>query len=252
MHGYWKANKAHITRYWSITAELIKAGIAQFTLRSIDLILFRIRRNCQRNGKSKSLCLFIRRSIEESVVIIESCHLWIAWNISSNILLSGFNIVRRGNYWGSSVWISKQQVNCWSYILHASNTYLITYLLTYLLTYSMEQRPYWEANRYAASQEIPHIVWNPKVHYLITSDGHMSLSWPCSIQSIPPHPISWRSMLILSSHLRLGLPSGLILSGFPTKTLYTPLLSPLRATCPAHLIILDFFTRTILGEKYRS
>ena len=28
--------------------------------------------------------------------------------------------------------------------------------------------------------------------------------------------------------------------------------SPIRATCPAHLILLDFITRTILGEQYRS
>ena len=31
-----------------------------------------------------------------------------------------------------------------------------------------------------------------------------------------------------------------------------PLSSPIWATCPAHLIILDFITRTILGEEYRS
>jgi len=55
-----------------------------------------------------------------------------------------------------------------------------------------------------------------------------------------------------SSHLCLGLPSGLFPSGLPTKTLYTPLLSPIRATCPAHLILLYFITRTILGERYRS
>jgi hypothetical protein len=125
-------------------------------------------------------------------------------------------------------------------------------LLTYLLTYSTEQSPSWEANRFSASQEISGILVNPKVHYAFTSARHLSLSWANSIQSIPPRPTSWRSKLILSSHVRLGLPSGLFPSGFPTKTPYKPLLSPIRATCPAHLILLDFITRTILGEEYRS
>jgi len=40
-----------------------------------------------------------------------------------------------------------------------------TYLLTYLLTYSMVQSPSWEANWFAASQEILRISRKPKVHY---------------------------------------------------------------------------------------
>ena len=86
----------------------------------------------------------------------------------------------------------------------------------------------------------------------LTSVRHLSLSWASPIQSIYPHPTYWRSVLILSTHLRRGLPSGLFPSCFPIKTLYTPLSSPIRATCPAHLILLDFVTRTILGDVYKS
>ena len=86
----------------------------------------------------------------------------------------------------------------------------------------------------------------------LTSLRHLSLSWASPIQSIYPQPTSWRSSLILSTHLRLGLPSGLLPSGYPTKILYTSLSSPIRATCPAHLILLHFITLTILGEEYRS
>jgi len=105
----------------------------------------------------------------------------------------------------------------------------------------MEQSPSCEAKRFRASQDIPHILWNPKVHYRIHK---CPPSVP--IQFMPSHPTSWRSILILSSHLRLGLPSDLLPSGFHTKTLYMPLFSTIRATWPAHLILFDFITRTTL------
>ena len=50
-----------------------------------------------------------------------------------------------------------------------------------------------------------------------TSARQLSLSSARSIQSIPAHPTSWRSILILSSHLRLDLPSGLFPLRFPHR-----------------------------------
>lgn len=46
-----------------------------------------------------------------------------------------------------------------------------------------------------------------------------------------------RSILVLSSHPHLRLPSGLFQSDFPAKTLYEFLISSMHAICPANIII---------------
>jgi hypothetical protein len=78
-----------------------------------------------------------------------------------------------------------------------------------------------------------------------------ALQWPLSlarpIQSTPPHYISTRSIWI-STHLHLGFPSDLFPSGFLTIHLYIFLFSPIRATCPTHLI-LDLIILIIVGEE---
>ena len=93
-----------------------------------------------------------------------------------------------------------------------------------------------EPNRASASQAIPHIVWNLRFIITFTSACHLSLSWARSIHSMPPHPTSWRFILIYSSYLWLGVPSDLLPRSLSTKTLYAPLLSPIHASCPAHLM----------------
>jgi hypothetical protein len=80
---------------------------------------------------------------------------------------------------------------------------------------------------------------------------HWSLAWARSIQSITPYHISLRFILTLTSHLRLGLPSGLFPSGFPTKIVYAFLFVPIRHACPTHLILLDLIILIILGEQYK-
>jgi hypothetical protein len=80
---------------------------------------------------------------------------------------------------------------------------------------------------------------------------HWSLSWVVGAQSAPSHPISLRSSLILFFPLRLGLPSGLFPTGFPTNIFYEFLISSMRTTCPVHPILLDLITLTIFDEKYK-
>ena len=116
----------------------------------------------------------------------------------------------------------------------------------------MAQSLSWEGNWLAASQEIPRISRNPKVHYRTQkrpppvsilgqlNPVHIPTSHLLEIHPNIIHPSTPRS-LQCSPSLR-----------FPHQDPLTPLSSPIRATCPAHLILLDFITRTILGEQYKS
>ena len=130
----------------------------------------------------------------------------------------------------------------WRHIEKLNDTYLLTYLLTPWCRVLPEQ-----LTGLQLVKKFPAFHGTRRFITALTTVRHLFLSWASPIQSIYPHPTSWRSILILSTHLLLGLPSGLFPSSFPTKTLYTPLASSIRATCPAHLI-LDFITRTILGD----
>ena len=116
----------------------------------------------------------------------------------------------------------------------------------------MVQSPSWESNWFAASQGIPRISRNPKVHYRTHKRPPpvSKLGQPNPVHITTSHLLEIHPNIIHSSMSRL--PNGLLLSGFPTKTLYTPLSSPICAPCPVHLILLDFITRTILGEEYKS
>jgi hypothetical protein len=112
----------------------------------------------------------------------------------------------------------------------------------------MEQSPSWEAK-----QSLQLVKKFPAFYItrcFITRQR--SLSWARAIQSTSYYLNSWRSVLILSFHLRLGLPSCLFSSRFQIKTLYTPLPTPIRATCPAYLILPDLITRITFREEYRS
>ena len=113
----------------------------------------------------------------------------------------------------------------------------------------MVHSPSWEANWFTASQEIPRISRNQKVHYCTHKRPP-----PVSILD-QPNPVHIPTSYLLEIHHNIIHPStstspqwSLSLR-FPHQDTIHPLSSPIRATCPAHLILLDFITHTMLGEE---
>ena len=95
------------------------------------------------------------------------------------------------------------------------------------------------------------VYWNRRFIAAFTTALRLSLSWARSIHYTTSTVFSWKSILLLSSQLHLGLPSGLFPSGFTTRIMYPLLLFPIRATWPAHLTLLDLITVIICSEQYR-
>jgi hypothetical protein len=122
----------------------------------------------------------------------------------------------------------------------------------YLDTYSLTELNFsWEAANCAATQELPSMLRNPKIHYRVHKSPPLI---PILSQINPVHTIPsylskiYLNIVQLSTHLRFGLPSGLFLSGFPTNILHAFRFSPILAIWPAHLILFDLIIQIILGE----
>jgi len=110
------------------------------------------------------------------------------------------------------------------------------FLLTKEINNSMEHSISWEARSHSASQEIPHLLWNPKVHHIYKIPLLiLILSDMKAVQNLPLNFPKIHFNIILPPTLR---PSNRILNA--------PLISPSCAKCPTHLNLL-----VTCGEQYK-
>ena len=129
--------------------------------------------------------------------------------------------------WASPIQSIYPHPTSWRSILILS-THLLTYLFTYLLTA-------WCRVLLEQLTDLQLVKKFPTFHgtqMFITAlkrVRHLSLSWASPIQSVYPHPTSWRSNLILSTHICLGFPQWSLSLRFPHQDPIHPLL--LTHTC---------------------
>ena len=103
-----------------------------------------------------------------------------------------------------------------TYLLHGAESFLRSYLVLQLIN------------------KFPAFYGTRKFITVLTSARHLSLSLANSIQSPQSLPTSSRSVLVLSSYLRLGLPNGFFPSGFPTFVHTSPFLHTCHMPRPSH------------------
>jgi hypothetical protein len=93
--------------------------------------------------------------------------------------------------------------------------------------------------------EFSNILWNPKVQYRVHKSHPLV---PILNEVLTAHSICLTSIL-MSFHLRPGLPSGLFPSAFPHKNRICISVHLMHITCPAGVIIFDLIVVIIFGEK---
>ena len=141
---------------------------------------------------------------------------------------------------------------CFSPTMKQINFFLSFNSITQQDAHYKKKKLSWEANRFWACQEIPSILWTWIFITTFTRANHQSLSWVRSIQSMPLHPTSWRSILIVYPPIYAWVfPADSFPQVSPHQNLYVPLFTPIYATCPAH-VLLNLIIRIIFGEEYRS
>jgi hypothetical protein len=108
-----------------------------------------------------------------------------------------------------------------------------------------DQHPSWEANSRSASQETLRLLWIRRFISVLKNPTYLEPD------ESSLHLFLLKSVLILLSHLRLGLPKWFLPFRFPDWNIRTFPISSMPTTRPSYLIFLDLNILIILDEAYK-
>ena len=187
--------------------QLIQACLAFVTTKT--LVYF------TKNGNSSGLCgyftfvlLVFHRFLRQNTVLRHKCI----------------------SMYATVLWLPVNHVHadCTHIYIKLHSTTLQKAAIFFNLCYVM-QSSLWEVNSSSASQEILSTLLNPNVHFTVHKPRHFSLFSARSIQSMPPHHVSLKSILILSQQTFIGPSNAMFYSSFPIITQHALLFPSMRA-----------------------
>ena len=146
--------------------------------------------------------------------------------------------------------LRKSRTRLYRFAVNNPVRHSLTHSLT--LAHSMDHSPSWKGNRFSASQEIPRIVWKPKVHYRTHKfpPPVPILSQLDSVHTPTSHFLKTHLNITLSS--TPGSPNWSLSFTFPHKNPVhaSPLPHTRYMPHPSHSS--RFYHRNNVGEQYRS
>jgi hypothetical protein len=195
---------------------------------------------------------------ERSLTVLEERGRKRTWDIYSSTGATGENHIQWGQtdilrpifHIVSSAYEKQERYNDTPQFSDISK-YFRRWSVTETLINSMVQDILWKVDSHSACQRIAAFFYGTlRFITLFTETRHMTFSWASRIQLAPSIPFSLRSILMLSSHLRLGLPVVPYLQASqpkPCKLFYRAR----ECYMSVHLIHLDLINLAILDEEYR-
>jgi hypothetical protein len=143
------------------------------------------------------------------------------------ILCCSRNVTTGAAVWSMSSWLEVQHTQISSVHTYMCTRHNYTLYIDSILLHVSATNPYYQADINTKIQLLPTFYGTRTFITALTTARHLSLSWVTSVQSIPPHSNSWRSILKFILPSTAGSPRRSLSLKFPHQNPVSVYFSPL-------------------------